>query len=318
MSQEEQSTSTNWYVLIYGLSLEEAAVSVGPGMTVRQLGAPLTVFDLAAAGAAGFRGWASLEPFAPRCTSEIESPKDGDVVPGYDALNRAWLVSSLLLLRGYAGHLPLACSTYSWRKIAGHQKDTASTFRKQLAEEGVNAAVHSSHRELPPFRGQILEHHMKLITLPGLGKEILLETDAAWMCSNFERFNELAADCPNFRFALESATDWRYAGNLRIAIARIWAGIEAIFGVSSELVYRISLLSASLLEPRGENRLERFSAIKKLYSIRSKGVHGDKLSNKELVEGLSGSFQLLQALLVRIVELGHPLTKDDFDRAVFF
>ena len=194
MTQEEQHTFTNWYVLLYGLGLEEEAVSVGPGMTIRQLGDPLTVFDLAAAGAAGFRGWASLEPFAPRCTSEIESPKDGDVVPGYDALNRAWLVSSLLLLRGYAGHLPLACSTYSWRKIAGHQKQTAPTFRKQLAEKGVDAAVHSSRRELPPFRGQILEHHMKLITLPEFCKETLLDTDAAWMCSNFERFNELAAE----------------------------------------------------------------------------------------------------------------------------
>ncbi len=318
MTQEEQNTYTNWYVLLYGLGLEEEAISVGPGMTVRQLGAPLTVFDLAAVGAAGFRGWASLEPFAPRCTSEIESPKDGDVVPGYDALGRAWLVSSLLLLRGYTGHLPLACSTYSWRKIAGHQKRTTPAFREQLAEEGVDAAVHSSRRELPPFRGQILEHHMKLITLPEFGKETLLEVDAAWMCTNFERFNALSADCLNFRFALESATDWRYAGNLRIAIARIWAGIEAIFGVSSELVYRISLLSASLLESRGEDRLQRFKDVKKLYSIRSKSVHGDKLSDKELVEGLSGSFQLLRALLMRIVELGHPLTKDDFDRAVFF
>ncbi len=56
------------------------------------------MFDLAAAGAVGFRAWATLEPISPLCTCEIEAARDSDVVPGYDTLNRAWLASALLVL----------------------------------------------------------------------------------------------------------------------------------------------------------------------------------------------------------------------------
>ncbi len=287
-------------------------------MKIRQLGAPLTVFDLAAVGAAGFREWATLEPFAPGCTSEIESTTDGVIVPGYDALNRAWLASSLLLLKGYVRHIPLACSTYTWRTIAGYQERTAPTFRQQMAEEGVNAAVFSPRRMLPRFEGQLLEHHLKMLIIPDAHSDVLDNIDASWIYTNYEKFNALAADCPSFRFALESATDWRFAGNMRNAIARIWAGIEAIFGISSELVYRVSLLSASLLAQRGEERLRRFTEVKKLYGIRSKAIHGDALPDEKLEVGLSGSFKLLRELLIRIVDLGHPLNEKDFENAIFF
>jgi hypothetical protein len=47
---------------------------------------PLSVFDLAAAGAVGFREWAMLEPLAAACTSGIESAADAATLPGYDAL----------------------------------------------------------------------------------------------------------------------------------------------------------------------------------------------------------------------------------------
>ena len=86
----EQPPSGNWYVLIWNLKLEAPRV-VAPGLTLRPLNAALTVWDLAAVGAAGFREWATLEPFAHNVHCEIESAKDAAVLPGYDALNRAWL-----------------------------------------------------------------------------------------------------------------------------------------------------------------------------------------------------------------------------------
>src|SRR5207253_1658013 len=104
----------NWYVLVSGLSLGVSPVQMASGLTLRALEAPLSVFDLAAAGAVGFREWAVLEPFAAACTAELESAADAATSPGYDALNRAWLASALLNLRGFTGHLSLACSAYSW------------------------------------------------------------------------------------------------------------------------------------------------------------------------------------------------------------
>src|SRR5215470_4572122 len=133
-----------------GLPRPEAPLALAPGLTLVPLESPLSVFDLAAAGAVGFREWAMLEPISRLCTSEIETAKDSDVVPGYDTLNRAWLASALLVLRGFSRHLGIACSSYSWNLVAGHQTRHSETFKEQLAQEGINAAVHKPRRDLPP------------------------------------------------------------------------------------------------------------------------------------------------------------------------
>src|SRR5438093_11943437 len=66
----------NWYILVSGLSLGVSPLPMASGLTLRELDAPLSVFDLAAAGAVGFREWATLQPFAAVCTAELESAAD--------------------------------------------------------------------------------------------------------------------------------------------------------------------------------------------------------------------------------------------------
>ncbi len=100
---ESDTHQGNWYVLVMGLPRPENPLTLAPGLTLVPVDWPLSVFDLAAAGVVGFREWAMLEPVSSLCTCEIETAKDSDVVPGYDTLNRAWLASALLVLRGLAG-----------------------------------------------------------------------------------------------------------------------------------------------------------------------------------------------------------------------
>ncbi|MCG6862692.1 MAG: hypothetical protein LJE70_15640 [Chromatiaceae bacterium] len=137
------------------------------------------------------------------------------------------------------------------------------------------------------------------------------------VCPGFPSFNRLAAESQPFRFALESSIDWRYAKEPRSAVARLWSGIEAIFGISSELVYRISLLSAALLTTRGNQRREKFQEVKKLYGQRSKIVHGASVPDDKIRNALDGSWQLLSDLLLLAIERGHALGQEDFDSAVF-
>lgn len=305
-------------MLLAGTPAPESVLTLAPGVSLVPLETRLTAFDLAAAGAAGFRGWALVEPIAAACSCEIESSADGAVLPGYDALNRAWLATALLVLRGFTGQMAVACSAYSWSVIAGHQERTAPLFREQLREEGAEAAVYRprDERNLPPFKGNLLDFHLRLLQVEQEGDHSL-EDEAHWIYEHFEAFNRLASESQAFRLALEAATDWRFAKEQRIAIGRLWAGIEALFGISSELVYRISLLSASLLEPRGMDRKLRFEGIKRLYSLRSKAVHGEAMKAEAVAEALAGSFELLRALLLLTVETGHVLGPDDFDQAVF-
>ena len=314
---KETQDQGNWYILTVGLPAVSESLTLAPGVSLRPIGQPLTVFDLAAAGAVGFRAWSVLEPMAPACECEIESALDANVTPGYDTLNRAWLASTLLVLRGFTSHLCVACSRYSWEMIAGHQQRHSRVFRKQVVENGVEAATFKPKDDLPPFRGQLLDFHLKILSNGQPQPSIITQDDARWVYSRYDTFNTLASESESFKFALEAATDWRYATDVRSAVARLWAGIEAIFGISSELVYRISLLAASLTTARGEARRKRFEEVKTLYGMRSKIVHGDKLADEKLWRALAMSFALLKELLLLSIDKGHTLGSQDFDAAVF-
>lgn len=181
----------------------------------------------------------------------------------------------------------------------------------------MEAATFSPKDDLAPFKGKVLDFHTNIICDESARTDAISVEDAQWITTHYDSFNFLASESKSFRFALEAATDWRYATDMRSAVARLWTGIEAIFGISSELVYRISLLSASLTTPRGRDRLNRFNEVKKLYALRSKIVHGDELSEEKLGDALNKSYHLLRDLILLTIQKGHVLGQDDFDKAVF-
>ena len=307
----------NWYVLLAGLPYPSVPLALAPGVSRRPLKEKLTIFDWAAAGASGLQGWTAIEPFCAHCTAELESAKDANVTPGYDTLNRAWLVTVLLILRGFTKLWGVACSAYSWQTIAGHQNRTAEVFHAQALEEGIASAVHESNRALPQFNGSLLDYHLSILVDDLVRQDCPSEADANWISRHFDDFNRIASESSSFRFALEAAVDWRFAKDPRAAIARLWGGIESTFGISSELVYRISLLSACVLEPRGEPRKRRFDMVKKLYALRSKAVHGAEMTQEQLFGAMSDSFHLLRELILASIAKGRALTEKDFEDAVF-
>lgn len=303
-----------WYVLVCGLHLADDSFHLGSSLVLRRLTAPLSVFDLAAAGSVGFREWAVLEPLAAAATAEISSPTNAAMSPGYDALNKCWLVSALLVIRGFVEHICPACSAYSWNFVAGHQKSSGPTFRQQLAEEGVEKAVFEPTNKLPDFKGGLLDYHLQLFIPRETRSTAFDSAEATWFSSNFERFNQLASSDERFRFALEAAIDWRYAKDPRAAVARVWAGIESLLGINSELVYRVSLCAATIVASRGPDRIAAFKKMKALYGIRSKAVHGEPIVEDKLFTGLHDSFEILRTLLLDAVERGTVRTEDDFCR----
>jgi hypothetical protein len=317
MASDSAASDGNWYVLLAGFDRFQSPLILAPGLSLRPLEFPLSVFDLAAAGAVGFRGWAALEQFAHSCAAEIESAMDANVTPGYDTLNRAWLATGLLVLRGFTKLWGVACSGYSWNLIAGHQPRHSELFRKQAQEEGINKAVFEPKHSLPPFRGNLLDYHLTCFVDAGCRTDAPNQADAEWIRKHYDTFNWLASDNEPFRFALEAAIDWRFAKEPRSAVGRLWGGIEALFGINSELVYRISLYSACLLAPRGETRKQRFDEVKRLYGLRSKVVHGEPLADAKIAQAMSDSFHLLRDLLLVAVENGRPIAATDIDDAIF-
>jgi hypothetical protein len=313
-SEPDQKSPDAWHVLVCGLQLVGDSFDLGESIAIRRLIHPLSVFDLAAVGAVGFREWAVLEPLAPVATCEIVSPLAAAKSPGYDALNKCWLVSALLVIRGFAKHFCPAVSAYSWNLIAGHQKQTATSFRSQLAEEGVEKAIFESRRSLPRFNGGLLDYHLSMLVPNDLKDHPLDSCEGNWISGHLEQFNQLASSDERFRFALEASVDWRYAKDRRAAISRLWAGIESLFGLSSELVYRVSLFGSVGLASRGQERLQAFRRIKASYGIRSKAVHGEPLSENKLASGMHDAFDILRSLLLHCVLRNGVPTEDELYR----
>ncbi len=289
----------NAYVLLWNLHTDREQI-LAPGITLRPLKQKINVIDLAAAGASGFREWAVLEPLADRCHCEIESAHDAAVAPAPDALGRAWLANCLFVLRGSGAFLSVAHSYYTWNQVAG------SAERQRI-----------SGTKLPTFTGRLLEdYRVRFILCDVTNRHNVTAADVEWMRTYYERFEKLLIKSKKVAFALVASVDWRYAHDQRTAIARIWSGIESLLGISVEIVYRLSITSASLLKPRGPERIAYYDAIRKLYGIRSKAVHGDEIPEEKLNAGLNDSFILLRDLLIAAADRGSEFSEDDIKLAM--
>lgn len=127
------------------------------------------------------------------------------------------------------------------------------------------------------------------------------ESEADWLEA---RFKDVAAltNFPAFQNAIHAMWSFRWHTIPRIQLAVIWAGIEGLFKVDSELSFRISLYCSRFLEPtRDDERKELFQAIRKLYAARSKAVHGAELKG-DVNLSVEESAKLLQRLIRQCVE----------------
>ncbi len=96
----------------------------------------------------------------------------------------------------------------------------------------------------------------------------------------------------------------------RAQLALLWSGIEGLFGIDYELSFRLSLYIAKYLAPRNRVRQKAiFNNVKKMYSIRSKAVHGGKLKSPN--DSVQESIKILHRLVVKSAEMGRLPETDD-------
>lgn len=101
--------------------------------------------------------------------------------------------------------------------------------------------------------------------------------DSRWIEEHFYNARQLLDD-DRFQTAVHCLASYRWHSMPRVQLAVLWAGIEGIFGASSEIRFRISLYIARFLHPQDpERRRDVFDAVKKLYNSRSVAVHGSKI-----------------------------------------
>lgn len=156
-------------------------------------------------------------------------------------------------------------------------------------------------------RVEITNYHLR-----GLSVEPykLTEEDSLWLENNFIGARKLL-DIPEFRHAVHCLSTYRWHTYPGARLAVIWSGIEGLFKIESEIVFRLSLYIARFLEPKDKTERDKiFKKVKKLYKQRSAAVHGSEIKG-DAKNGVEDSTKLLSRLIYECINNNNIPRTDD-------
>lgn len=134
------------------------------------------------------------------------------------------------------------------------------------------------------------------------GIKTLTDSEHKWIKSYYQNAMALLDD-DGFQNAVHCLFSYRWHSMPRAQLSLLWSGIEGIFKIDFELSFRLSLYISRFLVPRkGRQQTQVFSDVKKLYSVRSKAVHGGKLKNSE--KSLMDTVIILRRIIKKCAEDG--------------
>ncbi|WDI32846.1 HEPN domain-containing protein [Hyphococcus flavus] len=177
--------------------------------------------------------------------------------------------------------------------------------------------LNTSWSSLPAFRNREIE--VKLTDsgyedpISFTGGEITAEV-ATFVDSKIATIRALLQN-NKFQIAVDAYEACLKLGNKKIAIATAWTGIEAIFGISSELKFRTALYAASELAEANDPYIT-FLDTKALYDLRSKVVHGSSIKEKDLNDAYGKSLGLLLTLLRVVVRRGNLRDISEIEKSI--
>ena len=137
-----------------------------------------------------------------------------------------------------------------------------------------------------------------------------------WVNRNLDEFSIQMNDA-RFEMAIQALTEHQQQSSFRLSTAALWSGIEALFGINTELRFRLSSVISSYLEERGLNRISLYNDFKHQYDVRSKAVHGSTISDEELSNHIIWTRSLLARIIIKIVEQKNFPTAHEFEKFLF-
>lgn len=138
------------------------------------------------------------------------------------------------------------------------------------------------------------------------------EEDQMWLENHYKMAYELL-EKDSFQTAVHTMASYRWHSVPHVQLAVIWSGIESLFNVNTEVSFRISLYIANFLGESEVQAQQIFKQVRKMYSLRSSAVHGNKTKDN-LESAVVESANLLNRILRRCAELNRL---PDVDNLVF-
>jgi hypothetical protein len=144
----------------------------------------------------------------------------------------------------------------------------------------------------------VTNHHLRgLHSTPPL---LLTEDHIRWLGAHYATARKMLSQ-HLFLDAVHALASYKWHSLPRARLAMLWAGIEGLFGIDSEIVFRLSLGVAKFLGDSASEQRQIFESTKSLYKARSRAVHGGKMKG-DVEKAISESAGLLNRLIVRAAE----------------
>lgn len=146
----------------------------------------------------------------------------------------------------------------------------------------------------------VTNHHLR--GLRSWPPATLKEEQCEWLKTHFSNARSLMSK-DSYRDAVHALSSYKWHSLPRAQLAVIWSGIEGLFGIDSEITFKLSLGIAKFLGESVEEQRQIFQDTKSLYRARSKAVHGGKIKG-DVQNAITESAILLKRLILRASEQG--------------
>ncbi|SHJ30469.1 hypothetical protein SAMN02745146_2829 [Hymenobacter daecheongensis DSM 21074] len=275
-----------WYFAIIGFVSDDSVLEIEPLARIQKVENPAGEIELACA-LKNKNLFSSIGRYSQKVTYELAISKEF-AKDDQGAFNIAWWIVSALRIRNLVEVLIPVVTDYSWSVIAALPD---SSCYARLLEDIPQAKFYTVRKPVN-------------------------QDDLNWVGKYLVSFVKLL-EFPKFRLSVESITTHHFASSDRMAVATLWAGIEALFDIQSELRFRIAVSIASILEQRGIGRKNLYKTVKKMYDIRSKAVHGSPLGKIRIEDHIIDTKVLLSNLLCCFIEHGDLMNEEQIDDLIF-
>lgn len=263
------------FIGISGIEYKQDSFEIIPGfLTIRSITNPPGIVHVCRASNLDQSDYLGVARYSHTIKAEITCGKQSFQILDDPQFfhDLAWNTAALIKLRGHQTLVGYCSSTVSW--------DTVQA---------------------------ITDHSVLFLILDDVPRQLQVDDircvssqDLIWVRENYNRALRLrdASESRRFGLAFNLAYTWNHTSNSRIAVANIWSGLEALFGVQTDrpvsqmLVERIAAWLNGVSE----------SEIGDLYNHRCDAVHGRLMQEDEIIDVIRKSADLLRRSLVQCIE----------------